>query len=71
MEKFQEQTLNTQISLFQVSEISVSYKPKFKASERPKVTTSKQVYDIFSSNWDKDILELNGDSDELDHPIPI
>lgn len=58
MEKFQEQLSNTQISLFQVSEISVSYRPKFKASERPKVTSSKQVYDIFSSNWDKDILEL-------------
>lgn len=44
--------------MFQVSEISVSYKPKFKASERPKVTASQQVYDIFSSNRDKDILEL-------------
>jgi DNA repair protein RadC len=58
MEKFQEPALNTQISLFQISEISISYKPKFKASERPKVTTSKQVYDILNSHWDKDILEL-------------
>ncbi|TKB99179.1 JAB domain-containing protein [Pedobacter cryophilus] len=58
MEKFQEPAINTQISLFQVSEISVSYKPKFKTSERPKVMTSKQVYDILQSHWDKDVLEL-------------
>lgn len=64
MEKFQKQTSNdlnslkTQISLFQVSEINVIYNPKFKASERPKVTTSKQVYDIFNNQWDKDIIEL-------------
>ncbi|MDA9554641.1 JAB domain-containing protein [Pelobium sp.] len=64
MEKFQKQTSNelktenAQISLFQVSEISVTYKPKFKASERPRVTSSKQVYDIFNKHWDADIIEL-------------
>nr|WP_294899653.1 JAB domain-containing protein [uncultured Pedobacter sp.] len=64
MEKFQKQlsndldSLNTQISLFKVSEISVSYKPKFKASERPQVTSSKQTFDILNSHWDKDIIEL-------------
>ena len=41
-----------QISLFQVAEISISYTPKFKASERPKVTSSKDIYNILSQNWD-------------------
>jgi DNA repair protein RadC len=47
MEKLQDQ-----ISLFQVSEISVVYTPKFKASERPRVTSSKEVYGILFNNWD-------------------
>src|SRR6476620_5478684 len=64
MEKFQRQhsaQLNKAIhqnSLFQVSEISVSYKPKFKASERPKVSSSRQVYDILIDHWNTDIIEL-------------
>ncbi|HEY1055760.1 MAG TPA: JAB domain-containing protein [Emticicia sp.] len=62
MEKFQRTSVNefeqNQTSLFQVAEISVSYKPKFKASERPKVNSSKMVYDLLSENWNKDILEL-------------
>ncbi|MEJ7780059.1 MAG: JAB domain-containing protein, partial [Daejeonella sp.] len=47
-----------QISLFQVSEINVTYRPKVKASERPKVSTSKEVYDILFNNWDLDKIEL-------------
>lgn len=47
-----------QISLFQVSEINVSYRPKVKASERPKVSTSREVYDILFNNWDLDKMEL-------------
>ena len=50
--------LVNQISLFQVTEINVSYKPKFKASERPKVSTSKEVYDILFNNWDLNRIEL-------------
>ena len=53
MEKQQDQ-----ISLFQVSEINVTYKPKFKASERPAITTSKNAYDILSKNWDRNKIEL-------------
>jgi len=47
MEKLQDQ-----ISFFQVSEISVVYTPKFKVSERPRVTSSKEVYGILFNNWD-------------------
>ncbi len=45
-------------SLFQVSEIQVSYRPKFKASERPKVSTSEEVYHILFNHWDLDKIEL-------------
>jgi len=38
--------------LFQVSEISVSYQPKFKASERPRVTSSQEAYKVLVNNWD-------------------
>ncbi|WP_448635253.1 JAB domain-containing protein [Pedobacter panaciterrae] len=38
--------------LFLVSEISVSYQPKFKASERPRVTSSQEAYKVLINNWD-------------------
>ena len=50
--------LINQISLFQVSEIQLSYRPKFKASERPKIGSSADVYQILLNNWDVDTLEL-------------
>lgn len=48
-----------QNSLFMVSEIKVSYQPKFNTSERPKVTKSKDAYDILFNNWDQGRIELN------------
>ena len=53
MEKFQ-----NQISLFRVSEINVTYKPKFKASERPAINTSKDGYSILVNNWDMNKIDL-------------
>lgn len=50
--------LQNQISLFQVSEIDVTYRPKFKASERPQVLTSKEVYNVLCNNWDFNKIEL-------------
>ena len=50
--------LQSQISLFQVAEINVTYKPKFKASERPKVGSSREVYSLLFNNWDLDKIEL-------------
>lgn len=44
--------------LFQVSEIQVSYLPKFKASERPKIKTAKQAYDVLINNWDKSRIHM-------------
>ena len=50
--------LSNQTSLFQVAEITVSYQPKFKASERPTVSGSKDVYNFFFHNWDNTRIEM-------------
>ena len=50
--------LQGQISLFQVSEINISYKPKFKPCERPQISCSKDLYNILFNNWDLNKLEL-------------
>src|SRR5215217_2806499 len=46
------------LSLFQVSEITVSYHPKFKAYERPKVSSAKQAYEILFNNWNLNKIEF-------------
>lgn len=48
-----------QNSLFMVSEIKVSYQPKFNANERPKITRSKDAYNILFNNWDQGRIEMN------------
>jgi len=48
-----------QNSLFMVSEIKVSYLPKFKASERPHISVSKDAYNILINNWDQGRIEFN------------
>lgn len=52
-----EKPLNS-ASLLQVSEISVSYRPKFRASQRPKITSSREAFDILMDKWDLDRIEL-------------
>lgn len=43
---------------FKVSEIQVSYRPGFKAGERPKVTSSLEAYSVLRPGWDEDRMEL-------------
>ena len=50
--------LQSQISMFQVSEINVSYRPKFKASEMPVISSSQDCYNILSASWDINKMEL-------------
>jgi DNA repair protein RadC len=45
-------------NLLQVAEVEVSYRPKFKASERPKVSSSLEVYKLFINQWNRDKVEL-------------
>lgn len=41
-----------QSAALKVAEIQISYHPKFKAAERPKICSSKDAYDIFKQEWD-------------------
>ena len=42
----------------QIAEVELIYKSKVKASERPKVTHSRDAYVIFRDNWDENKLEF-------------
>jgi DNA repair protein RadC len=43
--------------LFTIAEVTLSYKSKVKASERPKVTCSKDAYNYFNETWNPDTIE--------------
>lgn len=43
---------------FKVSEIEISYRPAFKLSEKPKVTSSNMAYGILDQSWDGNKMEL-------------
>jgi DNA repair protein RadC len=38
---------------YQIAEVELIYKTKVKASDRPKVTGSRDAYDILLANWDE------------------
>jgi DNA repair protein RadC len=44
--------------LFEVAEIQLTYKSRVKASLRPKITGSKDVYDVLKKYWDEDKIEF-------------
>lgn len=43
-------------NIYEISEIEMSYKKKYKASQRPKITTSIECYQILFGYWNKEIL---------------
>lgn len=43
---------------YQVAEIQLSYKSNVKASLRPKITNSKDAYEVFLSSWDDTKIEF-------------
>jgi DNA repair protein RadC len=43
---------------FKVAEVQVSYKPDFKASERPKISSSKQAYGLLMQHWNLGKIEF-------------
>jgi DNA repair protein RadC len=51
------EALNDSIQLNEVAEITLAYRPKIKASQRPKVTCSRQVYEVLLRFWNQDSLE--------------
>ncbi|RZK27099.1 MAG: DNA repair protein [Flavobacterium sp.] len=45
-------------NLTRVSEVTIAYRPKFKASTRPQITKAEDAYQILINQWDKDTIEL-------------
>ena len=44
--------------LSRVSEVGVTYRPKFKASERSKISTSEQAYQLFLNQWNLNKIQF-------------
>jgi len=49
---------SSDLPLYQVSEITLHYQSKVKASLRPKITNAEEAYRILHLYWDKNKLEL-------------
>jgi DNA repair protein RadC len=43
---------------YQAAEIEISYRPTFKASERPKIDSSYKAFNVLCSNWSEDKIEF-------------
>ena len=41
-----------------VAEVQLIYKSKVKASQRPKITTSKDAFEVLKKHWNQDTLEF-------------
>jgi len=42
---------------FTIAEVILIYRSKVKASERPKIKSSKDAYDLFNERWNPDTME--------------
>ena len=51
------EALNESMRLNEVAEITLSYPPKLRPSQRPKVDSSRKVYEVFYRFWNQDSLE--------------
>ena len=58
MKKTSENYQSKQLSIYQVSEIKISYHPKFNARDRPMINNSRVAYEIFINHWNMDTIEL-------------
>ena len=45
-------------TFYQLAEIEISYRPKFKANERPQIDSPNRAYEILLGNWNKDKIAL-------------
>ncbi|MNW97861.1 hypothetical protein D3C86_273140 [compost metagenome] len=45
-----------QKEIFRVAEVQLSYKPHFRAQERPQISTSEQAYKVLIDNWDMNLI---------------
>jgi DNA repair protein RadC len=53
-----ENTKEEQTKEFQVAEIQLTYRSNVKPSMRPKITTSKDAFEVLRRSWDIDKLEF-------------
>lgn len=44
--------------MYKIAEIELVYKTKIKASQRPKVSSSKEVYQVLLQSWDENKIEF-------------
>lgn len=47
-----------QNSLFKVSEVEIIYRPNYKIADRPKISGSKDAYNILIDHWDDGKMEF-------------
>jgi DNA repair protein RadC len=47
-----------QNTTFTVSEVSLTYSPNYKIADRPKISSSKEAYDIVLRQWDQYQINL-------------
>jgi len=52
------ETTLTVMEQYQVAEVELVYKTKVKASDRPQVFHSKDIFQIFIKSWDKNKIDL-------------
>ncbi len=50
--------MNPSFEHLHIQEVQLSYKSKVKLSQRPKVTTSREAYEILLAAWDQDTIEF-------------
>jgi len=47
-----------QNNLFNVAEVEISYRPNYRPSERPQISTSQQAYEILIAHWSLNRLDF-------------
>src|SRR6266540_5285092 len=52
------ETTMTALEQYQVAEVELVYRSKVKASARPRVLTSRDVYEIFKQSWDENKIDF-------------
>lgn len=45
-------------TLFNVAEVEITYRPNYKPSERPQISTSQQAYEILIAHWSLGRIEF-------------
>lgn len=58
MKKVMVNATYSEVDGLKVSEVELVYKSKVKASQRPVVSASKEVYEVLRRNWDENKIEL-------------